>query len=88
VDDLLEAFLQTAQLHRPAPDKLAKFCGCLGELAGEGGLPFAREEVERYFSDIAERGYPVVHHSRAYRELHRPAYRVVHVERFAGANGN
>jgi hypothetical protein len=77
---LLDAFVQTAQAHPPAPDKLAKFCGCLGDLAAAGGIPFSREEVERYFQGIASQGYPVVHHSDAFREAYRPAYRVVAIE--------
>jgi hypothetical protein len=40
-------------------------------------LPYARNEVESYVKTIAARGYPVVHHSDAYRSAYRPAYRVV-----------
>jgi hypothetical protein len=80
LERLLDAFVQTAQAHPAAPDKLAKFCGCLGDLAGAGGIPFSREEVESYFQGIAGAGYPVVHHSEAFREAYRPAYRVVAIE--------
>jgi hypothetical protein len=76
-DVLANAFVQTANTFPSAPDKLVKFCGCLGDLAEAGGLPFPREEVERYFQSIASQGYPVVHHSEGYREAYRPAYRVV-----------
>lgn len=75
--DLHRAFLASARGYPAAPDKLAKFCGCLGDLAGAGGLPFAQPDVVRYFADIARAGYPVVHHSQAYRDAYKPAYRVV-----------
>jgi hypothetical protein len=80
LEQLAEAFVETAQTYARAPDKLVKFCGCLGDLAAAGGIPFAREEVERYFESIAAQGYPVVHHSPTYRDEYRPAYRVVALE--------
>jgi hypothetical protein len=76
-DTLVDAFVQTARDFPSAPDKLVKFCGCLGDLAEADGLPFSRDEVERYFQSIASQRYPVVHHSEGYREAYRPAYRVV-----------
>ncbi len=83
IDDLSSAFIDTANNYPPAPDKLARFCGCLGDLAAAGGIPFGRDVVETYFGDLAARGYPAVHHSQTYRELYHPAYRVVAVEYIA-----
>ncbi|HMK22130.1 MAG TPA: hypothetical protein VK466_07325 [Terriglobales bacterium] len=74
---LVDAFVQTARRYPAVPEKLEKFCACLGDLAAAGGIPFAREEVEQYVQDIAGQAYPVVHHSDAYRAAYRPAYRVV-----------
>ena len=79
-DTLADAFIHTAQTYAGTPDKLARFCDCLGDLAAAGGIPFARDEVERYFASIAAQGYPVVHHSLGYRDKYRPAYRVVALE--------
>lgn len=77
LDSLFDAFVLTAQKYPASPDKLAKFCGCLGDLAGAGGIPFAQERVVEYFDTIANNKYPVVSHSTAYREAYKPAYRVV-----------
>lgn len=79
-DALHRAFVETANSYRASPDKLAKFCGCLGDLAAAGGIPFAREEVVAYFDRIARAGYPVVHHSRKYTDAYKPAYRVVAID--------
>ena len=79
-DALHRAFLETANSYPASPDKLARFCGCLGDLAEAGGIPFAREEVLAYFEKIARDGYPVVHHSTAFRQAYRPAYRVIAVD--------
>jgi hypothetical protein len=77
---LADAFARSPQAYPPAHDKLARFCGCLGDLADAGGIPFARAEVAAYFEGIAARGYPAVRHSQAFREAYRPAYRVVAIE--------
>ena len=84
IDHLAAAFVDTANTYPAAPDKLAKFCGCLGDLAAAGGIPFARDEVESFFADLAARGYPAIRHSQTYRDLYHPAYRVVAVEYIAG----
>jgi hypothetical protein len=83
IDELAAAFVKTANTYAAAPDKLAKFCGCLGDLAAAGGIPFARETVEPFFADLAARGYPAIRHSQTYRELYHPAYRVVAAELIA-----
>lgn len=76
-DALHRAFVATANSYPPSPDKLARFCGCLGDLAAAGGIPFARDEVVAYFDQVARDGYPAIHHSVAYRNAYQPAYRVV-----------
>lgn len=78
---LAQAFAETAATYPASPEKLAKFCGCLGDLADAGGLPFPRADVEAYMSARREAGWPAVHHSPAYREAYAPAYRVVDLER-------
>lgn len=77
---LHQAFVETANTYPASPEKLAKFCGCLGDLAQAGGIPFTRAQVEDYFGGIAREGYPAVHHSARYREAYRPAYRVVAID--------
>jgi hypothetical protein len=81
VDALNQAFVETANTYPAAPDKLVRFCGCLGDLAQSGAIPFEREHLEQYFARIAQDGYPAIHHSDAYRLAYRPAYRVVAVDR-------
>jgi hypothetical protein len=77
---LADAFVRTPQACPASPDKLARFCGCLGDLADAGGIAFTRAAVTTWFDDIAARGYPTVRHSQVFRDAYRPAYRVVAVE--------
>jgi len=46
-------------------------------LADKGLLPFSGETVRLFFTRMEEQGFPVVHHSKLYKRLYRPAYRVV-----------
>ncbi|HWA11618.1 MAG TPA: hypothetical protein VHA15_00850 [Burkholderiales bacterium] len=80
LDRLGEAFVATANAWVPARDKLAKFCGCLGDLAATGALPFPEGDVVAWFDRIAAAGYPAVRHSVAYSQNYQPAYRVVSVD--------
>lgn len=84
VDSLFDAFVQTAREYPPSPDKLAKFCGCLADLAEAGGIPFDPTKVSRYFAKITEDNYPVVTHSDAFRAAYKPAYRVVALDFLPG----
>lgn len=77
---LSEAFVETASSWPASTEKLAKFCGCLGDLAAAGGIPFRREEVVEWFDRIVQSGYPAVHHSAAFSAAYKPAYRVVNIE--------
>ncbi len=78
-DTLADAFAETARTWSPSTDKLAKFCGCLGDLADAGGIAFARADVVAYMDARASEGWPAVHHSAAFRAAWHPAYRVVDV---------
>ena len=80
VHALHRAFVETANTYPASPDKLAKFCGCLGDLAAAGGIPFTQKDVVAYFEKIAQDGYPAIHHSEAFRNAYQPAYRVVAVD--------
>lgn len=81
---LADAFVNTATTYSGSPEKLGKFCGCLGDLADAAGIPFSRAEVTAYFAPIVGHGYPVVRHSDAYRAAYRPAYRVVAIDLMPG----
>jgi hypothetical protein len=76
---LAEAFVATAAARPADAAKLARFCGCLGELADAGGVPATREAVEAFVAQCEREGWPALHHSEAFRTAHAPAYRVVDV---------
>jgi hypothetical protein len=77
---LHRAFVETANTYPPSPEKLAKFCACLGDLAEAGGIPFVPQDVRDYFEKISRNGYPAIRHSGIFRNAYQPAYRVIAVE--------
>lgn len=46
----------------------------------DGSLPYSIDEVEAYLHDCKSQGYPPARHSKIYRDLYSPAYRVVKTE--------
>jgi hypothetical protein len=80
LDTLLDAFGRTAREYTPSRERLERFCGCLADLAREGRLPFDQEAVTQQVTAFTQSGYPIVHHSTTYRDLYRPAYRVVAID--------
>jgi len=80
LDALSRAFVRTANDYPASSEKLARFCGCLGDLADEQRLPGQRDQVAGYVSELADAGYPAVRHSAIYHELYQPAYRVVSID--------
>jgi len=48
------------------------------QLAGEGKLPWPREQVAEAVEQWKADGYPPCHHSPAFRAAYHPAYRVIH----------
>lgn len=84
VPALAAAFAGTASAYTGSPEKLTKFCGCLGDFADTGGIPFARVEVEAYMQARQTSGWAAVHHSDAYKAAYAPAYRVIDLQLMPG----
>ena len=77
---LARAFAATAAGYEGSVERLAKSCGCLGDLADAGGLPFPRADVEAFMNARRDENWPAVRHSETYRAAHAPAYRVVDLQ--------
>jgi hypothetical protein len=76
-DELVDAFVASANEVRGTSERMeivlslaAKYLGC----AGRGELAPALETLA---AELGEQGYPAIHHTEAYVDAYRPAYRVV-----------
>ena len=76
-DALLQAMLATSTELKPAPDKLEEYLEIVVNTARKGIIPLPSDSLELFFRQMKEAGYPAVHHSEAYSQFYRPAYRVV-----------
>jgi hypothetical protein len=75
-DSLLEAFLRSAAM----PSDSAAFVRdweAVGGACGRGELPITRAAFDSLDALARPAGYPAIHHSAAYAERYRPAYRVL-----------
>lgn len=76
-ETLLAAFLRTAREFHGSAEAVERGLAEAAQLAGEGLVSVDRKEVERIGVRMKAAGFPAVHHSAAYVEVYRPAYRVV-----------
>ena len=85
-DLLLDAFVDSANRERGTSRRMEivlSLAASYVECAGRGELA---PELRVLSADLAEAGYPAIHHSEAYVEAYRPAYRVVE-EAIAAGHG-
>jgi hypothetical protein len=73
---LLQAFIETGAERGDREDlrRAGEVAVCL---ARAKALPWPDSTVSALFAGLAAQGYPAVHHSAAFVEQYRPAYRVV-----------
>ncbi len=74
---LLTAFIKTANEYKGIWAHLRRYWSYVERMAMAEVLPFAQDELERFFVKMEAEGFPVVHHSMAYRAAYHPAYRVI-----------
>ena len=84
--ELVDAFIATAGEVRGDPGRIGEAIEIVVRwLRSDGGRHLA-DALEGLDAELAPKGYPAIHHSEAYVEAYRPAYRVITSER-AAAHG-
>ena len=74
---LFNMFVGTASVSRGGRDVLEKYLEDADEVIAGIGENFPLAEWRNFAEEYRAKGMPAVHHSDAYRELERPAYRIV-----------
>jgi hypothetical protein len=78
VDTLIADCLETAQCVWGTPDDLRQtWTAFVGICRTEPAMAFPLDEVSALSRWLEKLAYPAVHHSERYRDLYRPAYRLV-----------
>jgi hypothetical protein len=78
VEILLRAFIRTAREYRGGLQTLVDYWNITASM---GYHPTV--EMDNFMRSMQAQAYPAVHHSLEYRQLYRPAYRVVKAEFFS-----
>jgi hypothetical protein len=81
--ELLDAFVATAGEIHGQPRQMGEAIEIVVRWLRSDGAKKLAEGLERLGGKLAPEGYPAIHHSEAYIEAYRPAYRVVTSERAA-----
>lgn len=76
-EDLLAAFLRTANEYHGSPKCLRDAWQVVERLARRGAVPFTLAAAAAFGREMAAQGFPAVHHSPLYVAAYRPAYRVI-----------
>ena len=74
---LSQAFWNSSRAYHGTEDLLRLFWLEAQHLVEAGEVSLELSELEQYFSDRQAGEFQPVHHSKAYREAYKPAYRVV-----------
>jgi hypothetical protein len=75
--ELLDAFVATAGEIHGQPGQMAEATKIVIRWLRSDGEKELADGLERIGGKLAPEGYPAIHHSEAYIEAYRPAYRVV-----------
>lgn len=77
IDELGQAFLQSAARCQGTEASFRCKLALLTELTDGGKMPFSSDCLHSYLTVYEAQGFPAVSHSEIYRKAYRPAYRVV-----------
>jgi hypothetical protein len=84
--ELVDAFVATAGEISGDPGQMGEAIEIVAKWLRSDGRRNLADALERLNAELAPKGYPAIHHSEAYVEAYRPAYRVITSER-AAAHG-
>ena len=76
-DSLLDAFVASANRERGNSNRMKvvlSLAASYVQCAGRGELA---PDLKDLSAELAEKGYPAIHHSQTYAETYQPAYRVI-----------
>ena len=76
-DKLIEMFCRTAEEFTGSTVQLEMYCWWILRMKADGLLSTNIQDIDQYLTEMAESGYPAVHHSSIYRNAYSPSYRVI-----------
>ena len=77
LEQLGRVFIDSAAKHKGMLESFLNKLKVLETLTAEGVFPFDTNALSAYLSEYKAAGYPAVSHSPKYREVYKPAYRII-----------
>ena len=77
-EDLVDIFLRSARCEPDSTEKIEEKLSVARELIESGEIKLDLGEFDALAEKWRGLGFPAIHHSNAFRETYRPAYRVIH----------
>ena len=77
LEQLGQDFIASAVKHKGTLDSFLNKLKVLEMLTAEGVFPFDTNALSAYLYEYKAAGYPAVSHSPKYREVYKPAYRII-----------
>ncbi|MBL7191669.1 hypothetical protein ISS30_08225 [bacterium] len=77
VEELVDSLAQSAAHYVESRDKLQEYWIQLEKMAASQKIPYNPVQLEIFFDEMREYGFPPAHHSDNYRNKYKPAYRVI-----------
>jgi hypothetical protein len=76
-DNLLKAFISTANNYRGSKETLVKYISAAKKMIKQKEITVDENIFGALTDELEKSGYPAIHHSAVYEKLYQPAYRVV-----------
>lgn len=76
-DELLKAFILTANKFSGSTDTLVAYLNTAKEMIARKDIPIDENIFASLTNELEKSGFPAIHHSLTYEKLYKPAYRVV-----------
>lgn len=76
-EKLIGMFVRTANEFTGSTIKLELYCWWILRMKADGLLTADIQDIDQYLTEMAESGYPAVHHSSVYKDAYSPSYRVI-----------
>ncbi len=74
---LNDEFYLSSRKIKKSKKNLIKYISLVGKILPKKEWPFSKKKWEMLVSDLKVQNYPAIHHSKRYRKLYSPSYRVV-----------
>lgn len=83
-EQILNLFERSLKAVIPDEKRLEGYWNAATEMVEAMELPFTKHAIYTFWETMKENGFPHVRHSRPYRRIHKPAYRLVLLKYWEG----